>query len=105
MTFSCVLKVKAQRLNGLNIAGLRLQLGNFVKGFVSHDAKVSLRRIDLPKDNKGFRAPSYLSKPFCLRLHKILIKLTIFNIFFLFIPFHRYNYIQTEESCKMFTDM
>ena len=82
MAFSCVLKVKAPSLNGLNIAGLRLQLGNFVKGFVSHDAKVSLRRIDLPKDNKGFRAPSYLSKPFCLRLHKILIKLTIFNIYF-----------------------
>ena len=82
MAFSCVLKVKAQRLNDLNIAGLRLQLGNFVKGFVSHDAKVSLRRIDLPKDNKGFRAPSYLSKPFCLRLHKILIKVIIFNIYF-----------------------
>ena len=67
--------------NHVNIAGLRLQLGNFVKGFVNHDAKVSLRRIDLPKDNKGFRAPSYLSKPFCFRLHRILIELTIINMF------------------------
>ena len=89
MDFSCVLKVKAQRLNDLNIAGLRLQLGNFVKGFVSYDAKVSLRRIDLSKDNKGFCAPSYLPKPFCLRLHTIVIRLTIFNINLPFIPFYR----------------
>ena len=67
---------------GDTILGMSLNSG----GHLTHGAKVSLIRIDQPKDNKGFRAPSYLPKPFCLRLHKIPMKLTTLNtyIFYLY---------------------